>query len=478
MKKRYVMYLLIVLAMVLAACQPAATPAPAAEQPAAEEEAAPAAEEEAAPAAEEEAAPAAGAPEECAADPLGCAVVEPGQTVKIGMGAPMTGDYSMFGIDISQAVSLALKQSGGIEGWEFELVAEDTQGSPEAGAAVASRFVTDPTMIAIAGHIFSGSSEAAMPIYEKAGFPMLSPSATNPPLTQQGSKVFNRTAFTDATQAQFAAKLMYEDLGYTKIAAMHDGTSYGQGLAEEVRKNFEAMGGEVVAFEAITPGEVDYIAPLSAVAALNPEAIYYGGTLLKPLSANQWQQAGLEVSPSSVVMHLWCRIHRQNRPQWRRFYRSFSVPPASSRKRSLRCCLQSGIWPRAVSSLLSPGLLNDVGNAHLTPDPQSCYQGCRGNLYFPRTQMVEAVRGIKASGLTGLISCDEIGECNALVQTLHLLKWAWFLLANKQEVIIGLKINRWKRILFPPLFLFYKFFPSQADNYKIIFADSEVKTAL
>ena len=86
----------------------------------------------------------------------------------------------MFGIDISQGVEVALVQDDGFEGWSYELVAEDTGGAPEAGAAVANKMVTDPTVVAIAGHIFSGSTAAAMPIYEKAGFPMMSPSATLP----------------------------------------------------------------------------------------------------------------------------------------------------------------------------------------------------------------------------------------------------------------------------------------------------------
>ena len=151
-----------------------------------------------------------GLPEACEADPLGCAVVEQGETVKIGMAGPMLGDYAMFGQDISQGAMIAINEfneAGGLEGFEFALVAEDTGGAPEQGAAVASKFVTDDTMVAIAGHIFSGETEAAMPIYEDAGFPMMSPSATNPPLTTLGSSVFNRLAFTDAVQAKFAAEM-------------------------------------------------------------------------------------------------------------------------------------------------------------------------------------------------------------------------------------------------------------------------------
>ena len=112
---------------------------------------------------------------------------------------------------------------------------------------MANKLVSDPTIVAIAGHIFSGATEAAMPIYEKAGIPMMSPSATNPPLTQKGSKVFNRVAFTDAAQGKFAAEYLFNTLGIKKIAVMHDGQAYGQGLAEVVAARFTELGGEVVA---------------------------------------------------------------------------------------------------------------------------------------------------------------------------------------------------------------------------------------
>jgi branched-chain amino acid transport system substrate-binding protein len=147
-------------------------------------------------------------PVECTADAIGCAVIPAGQTIKIGMGAPLLGDYSMFGIDISNGARLAIDNDPGIEGFKFQLVAEDDGGSAEGGAAVANKMVTDPSVVAIAGHIFSGATQAAMPIYEKAMIPMVSPSATLPELTAQGSKVFNRIAFTDATQASYAATMM------------------------------------------------------------------------------------------------------------------------------------------------------------------------------------------------------------------------------------------------------------------------------
>ena len=78
-------------------------------------------------------------------------------------------------------------------------------------------------------------------------------------------------------QAKFAAKFLFENLGFKKIAVLHDGSDYGKGLAEGVRDNFVSLGGTVTDFQAITTKETDYTAVLSTVAASNPEAVYFGG---------------------------------------------------------------------------------------------------------------------------------------------------------------------------------------------------------
>ena len=150
---------------------------------------------------------AAKAPEACNAD-LGCATIKKDQTVKIGYSGPTTGDYSQFGIDMSNAMKLAVADMGDVQGWKVEMAIEDDGGGAEGGAAVANKLVSDPTFVAMAGPAFSGATAAAMPIYEKAGIPMMSPSATNPDLTTKGSKVFNRNAFTDTEQGIGAAKYL------------------------------------------------------------------------------------------------------------------------------------------------------------------------------------------------------------------------------------------------------------------------------
>jgi branched-chain amino acid transport system substrate-binding protein len=401
MKARFIFVsVLLVMAMFLASCQPAATTQPAA--PATETGAG----------GEEPAASA----DVCASDPFGCAEIAPGTTIKIGMGAPMTGDNAQFGIDISQGAQVAIIDAGELEGFTFELVTEDDGGTPEGGAAVANKLVSDPSVVAIAGHIFSGATEAAIPIYEDKGIPMMSPSATNPPLTQKGSKVFNRVAFTDAAQGKFAAEYLYNKLGAKKLAVMHDGQAYGQGLSEVVAARFAELGGEVVATEAITPGETDYTAPLSAFAAKSPDAVYYGGYVQEAVVlANQWVQSGLE-----GVTFFGCDgtygadfIERAG-DNGEGAYAVALVPAASDAVTKFNDTYKSEFGADAGS--LSPFTWNAYDSAAtlVWAVKQVAFKGDNGNLFIPRGALVDTVRGLKDfQGLSGVLSCDATGECNA-----------------------------------------------------------------
>jgi branched-chain amino acid transport system substrate-binding protein len=369
-------------------------------------------------------APKAAAPEVCETDAFGCAVIPEGDTIKIGMGAPMLGDYGMFGIDISQGVEIALTQDDGFNGWKYELIAEDTGGAPEAGAAVANKMVTDPTVVAIAGHIFSGSTAAAMPIYEKAGLPMMSPSATLPELTEKGSAVFNRLAFTDATQAEFAAKLLFESLGVTKLAVMHDGTSYGQGLADGVAADFAALGGEVVATEAITPGEVDYIAPLSSVAAKGPQAVYYGGYAAEAIvMANQWQQAGLDgVTLFGCDGTYGVEFTDKAGANAEGSIAVSLVPPDSAEKTAFDEAYKAAYGTEAGELSAFSWSAFDTGKVLVAAVEKVAVVGDDGNLYVPRGALVNAVRNTDYAGLTGLVKCNEVGECNASGPTFYIVE--------------------------------------------------------
>jgi branched-chain amino acid transport system substrate-binding protein len=426
MKFKSLFILMVVFVLALGAC----APAPVDETDVPDVEATEEATEEAAPADDGAALPAA-----CEEDAFGCAVIPAGETIKIGMGAPMLGDYSMFGIDISQAVAVALSEDDGFEGWSYELIAEDTGGTPEGGAAVANKLVTDPTVVAIAGHIFSGSTDAAMPIYEKAGLPMMSPSATNPDLTQKDSAVFNRLAFTDADQGKAAADLLFNTFGFTKIAAMHDGGTYGQGLADVVAAEFEALGGEVVAYEAVTPGEADYVAPLSAVAAAAPEAVYFGGYAAESIvMMNQWSQAGL----SGVLFFgadgtYGVEFTEKTGANGEGAIAASLVPPDSEAKTAFDA-LYGETFPTQAGELSAFTWSSfDTGNVLIEAIESVAFVE-NDTLYVPRGALVAAVRGLDTSGLTGSIACDEIGECNASGPAFYeVVDGAWVPLGSVSE---------------------------------------------
>jgi branched-chain amino acid transport system substrate-binding protein len=405
MSKRFVFLFVVVLSLALAACAPVVTETPAAPAPT-EEAAAPT-----------EAAPAAGgAPEVCASDPFGCAKVDPGTTVKVGMGAPMTGGDASFGIDISQGAQIAVKDAGEFEGFSFELVAQDDGGNAEGGAAVANKLAADPSVVAVAGHIFSGATAAAMPIYEKAGLPMLSPSATNPTLTEKGSAVFNRIAFTDVIQAKFASKFLAEKLGFKKIAVLHDGSDYGKGLAEIVRDNFVAAGGEVTDFQAITTKETDYTAVLSTVAAGNPEAVYFGGyTADASVLANQMKQTGLE---NAVFFGCDGTFGKdfldRTGANGEGAYAVSLTPPDSPEKGAFDAAYEAAFGQ--APGVLSPFSWNgyDSAAALIAAVKSVAVKGGDGSLYVPRGALVNAVRTLKDfKGVAGTYSCNEIGECNS-----------------------------------------------------------------
>jgi branched-chain amino acid transport system substrate-binding protein len=369
-------------------------------------------------------------PDACNSDAFGCAVIKPAQTIKIGMGAPMTGDNAAFGQDISQGEKLAVTDAGQFKGFSFELVAQDDGGTAEGGAAVANKLVSDPTVVAIAGHIFSGATKAAIPIYEKAGLPMMSPSATNPDLTKQGSKVFNRLVFTDAFQGKSAAEYLYNTLKVKQLAIMHDGQAYGQGLAQVVNDTFTSLGGTVVAFQAITPGESDYSAVLADIASKKPQAIFYGGYVAEAVVlVNQMKQSGLQgVTFFGDDGTFGQDFLDRSGANGEGAYATSLIPASSPAKDKFDAAYKAayGTDPGKLSPYSWTAY--DASAVLIKAIEQVAVLGSDGNLYVPRGALVAAVRATKDyQGLAGVVSCDSTGECASSSPNFNVVKdgkWA------------------------------------------------------
>ena len=206
---------------------------------------------------------------------------EPVTTIKVGVAGPHSGDLASYGIPTVRAAELVVEEinaKGGVLGKTVELLVEDDVCKPEVATNTATKLVSDGAVVVL-GHICSGATKAALGIYKDSGIIVMSPSATNPGLTQSGDYPnFYRTIASDDVQAKLGAEFTVGTLGAKKVAVLHDKGDYGKGYAEFARNYLEAMEGvEVTLFEGVTPGAVDYSAIVQKVGQSGAEAVVYGG---------------------------------------------------------------------------------------------------------------------------------------------------------------------------------------------------------
>jgi branched-chain amino acid transport system substrate-binding protein len=206
----------------------------------------------------------------------------PETVVKIGHAGPLTGGIAHLGKDNENGVRLALDEANAkgitIDGKKikFELVAEDDQADPKVGTTVAQKLV-DAKVAGIVGHLNSGVTIPASAIYNQAGIPFISGSATNPKVTEQGFKVAFRTVGRDDQQGPAIASYLAAESKIKTVAIVDDATAYGKGLAEEVEKTLKAAGVKVVANEHGTDKTTDWKAVLTKIKGKKPDAVFYGG---------------------------------------------------------------------------------------------------------------------------------------------------------------------------------------------------------
>ena len=207
--------------------------------------------------------------------------VQAADTIKLGVAGPHSGDLASYGLPSVNAAKLVvadINAKGGVNGKQVELLIEDDVCKPEVSTNTATKLVSEGVDVVL-GHICSGATKAALPIYKNAGVVVMSPSATNPALTQSGDYPnFFRTIAADDAQAKTEVDFALDVLGLKKIAVIHDKGDYGKGLAEFAKAFIEASGkAEVVLYEGVTPGAVDYSAIVQKVKRSKAEAVIFGG---------------------------------------------------------------------------------------------------------------------------------------------------------------------------------------------------------
>lgn len=202
-------------------------------------------------------------------------------TIKLGVAGAHSGDLASYGIPTVRAAELVVRDindKGGIMGKKVELLIEDDVCKPEVATNTATKLVSKGAHVVL-GHICSGATKSALGIYKEAKIIALSPSATNTELTQSGKYPnFYRTIGYDRNQAKLAVDFTLKNLKVRKIAVLHDKGDYGKGFAEIANKYIrDSKKADVVLFEGITPGAVDYSAVVQKIRQSGADAVIYGG---------------------------------------------------------------------------------------------------------------------------------------------------------------------------------------------------------
>jgi branched-chain amino acid transport system substrate-binding protein len=205
-----------------------------------------------------------------------------GDVVRIGSVAPLTGPQTHIGKDNENGARLAVEEinaQGLVLGGKkvtLELLGEDDQAEPKTATIVAQKLV-DAGVVAVIGHLNSGTTIPASRIYHDAGIPQISPSATAVAYTAQGYNTAYRVMANDAQQGKALGQFAVGKLGAKKIAIIDDRTAYGQGLADEFEKAALAAGGEIVAHEFTNDKATDFTAILTSIKGKAPDLVFFGG---------------------------------------------------------------------------------------------------------------------------------------------------------------------------------------------------------
>jgi branched-chain amino acid transport system substrate-binding protein len=219
-------------------------------------------------------------------------------TIKIGLAGVKSGSDAQIGLTMMQGSQVAIDEwnaKGGVLGRQIETITLDDEGKPDKAVNVAQTLVDDG-VVAVLGHFNSGCSIPASRVYNQGKVLQISPGSTNPQYTEQGYPFAFRICGRDDQQGQVTGAFLHDTLKLNTIAILHNKTAYGEGLATEVKKTFEAKGGTVVVFDGIGQDDNDFSANVSKIKGSGAQAFFWGGMYGQggPLCVKM-RQAGLNI---------------------------------------------------------------------------------------------------------------------------------------------------------------------------------------
>jgi branched-chain amino acid transport system substrate-binding protein len=220
--------------------------------------------------------------------------------IRIGEFGSLTGAQATFGISTDNGIKIAVDEinaTGGINGKTLKVIAYDDQGKPEEAAVVVNKLITQDKAQIILGEVASSLSLAAAPIAQQNKVPLISPSSTNPKVTQVGDYVF-RVCFIDPFQGQVMADFAMNDLKARTAVVLRDQKSdYSMGLADFFVKRFKEKGGTIVLDQSYVAGDIDFKSQLTSIREQKPDVIFVPGYYTEVgLIAKQARELGIKVA--------------------------------------------------------------------------------------------------------------------------------------------------------------------------------------
>jgi branched-chain amino acid transport system substrate-binding protein len=356
-------------------------------------------------------------------------------TAKIGVIAPLSGDLSALGLGIKNGVDLAIKQANEgnkIPGWKLELAAEDDQATANVGATAAAKLSSDDAVVGVVGTLNSSVAEQVAPVLEKAKIVQISPANTGVALTgrdnlaAQKRKYANyyRVATTDDIQGPFAAQYLL-GTNVKTVAIVHDKKTYGQGLQAAFAAEFKKGGGTVTITETINPGDKLFSGVVTKILNSKPGAVYYGGEFPEaaPLS-KQLHDAGFK-GPLMGGDGIYDQKFIDNGGVEGDLATSVGAPTDTleSAKQFVTAYGAAG-YKEAYGAY--GAYAYDAANVIIEALKKSLAGKDKVDEAV-RQATIDAVAGVKISGVTGDVAFDQFGDTTTKVLTVYAVtakKWA------------------------------------------------------